>query len=32
MEDDKLNSKKFPKIWLDMFEIELTEKKISIRQ
>jgi len=31
MEDNKLDSKKFPKIWLDVFEVELTEKKISSR-
>jgi len=31
MRDNKLNSKKFPKIWLDVFEVELAEKKISSR-
>jgi len=30
--DNKLDSKKFPKIWLDIFEVELTEKKIDTKQ
>ena len=28
---DNKSSKKFPKIWLDIFEVELTEKKIGSR-
>ena len=29
---DNKSSKKFPKIWLDIFEVELTEKKIDTKQ